>query len=360
MRRWPRPTPDAPTDGATLFREGEGGDTDDLASGEVLGHDRLGPLVFRPAVDRHQHDAVGHEVVGIRRVGEGSARPLEEKVVGGVHRDHLGCRHGHQLERPPARVRGLLQLLAVAHQVGHSGVALVVGPAVEHGAFGREARGDVHVPVGAVSEALAHFRCCARQPDEVAHAQMLAQHLLGHLLAHVGIAVGIEDRAPGGHERTGAVHLDGAAFRDEGRLEEREVQQSCGLAGYLRVAGVRPAPAPPVEAPARDGDASDLVHHEDRPVVPRPDVVQRHCVERHVLGADAKGAQLGFEPVARAGILHDDANLDVRLHGAGHGQPGGLELHVVAGTGAHVLGGPLEPHGGVRLPLGGHAEVLRL
>ena len=87
-------------------------------------------------------------------------------------------------------------------------VALVVGPAVENRALGREARGDVHVPVGPVAQALAHVDGRAREPDEVAHTEVVRQHRFDRLQAHPGVAVRVCDRALRRHEGARAIDLD--------------------------------------------------------------------------------------------------------------------------------------------------------
>ena len=61
-------------DGAAFFGQRQGWNPDHLAAREVLSEDCLGSLVLGLTVDWHQNQTVGHQIVGVSRIGVGTCR----------------------------------------------------------------------------------------------------------------------------------------------------------------------------------------------------------------------------------------------------------------------------------------------
>jgi hypothetical protein len=104
---------------SAVFRQRKARDADDLAIREVLGDDGLGALVLCGSEYRHEHDAVGHEIVAVRGVGE---MPRNFRA----HRVDARRRKADDVEPASALVSVLCELALVSGEPALAGVALVV------------------------------------------------------------------------------------------------------------------------------------------------------------------------------------------------------------------------------------------
>src|SRR4029077_406562 len=170
------------------------------------------------------------------------------------------------------------------------GIARAIGPREAHFARAYETREIVDVPVGLIVE------YTLAEPDEVAHAQVVAQLPLDVAALEVRIAIGVQQAFLGDQRRALTVDVDGAAFvhqRGAVAIEPLDVQH---LARHEIILVPRKIQspgqaAPRVEAPVDAAYGAAPVHYAGGPDITHPGIIVRHLHHAHALGQQrARGA----------------------------------------------------------------------
>jgi len=163
---------------------------------------------------------------------------------------------------------------------------------------------------------------------------------------------GVEQAGGCREQRAGAVDIDGTAFQNDARTENREVEQ---LGDALRdgVIIVMKAilVAIRIVAPVDDGELV-TPREENRTMIAAPRFVGRNMMIEDVRCAFADGASGDGCDLVVADI---DMDGFVRGEGADHFAERGEDLLVAVRKTGAVRTRPAEPRGRVRMPLGGHA-----
>src|SRR4029077_14304649 len=154
-------------------------------------------------------------------------------------------------------------------------IAPTIGPREAHFARAYETREIVDVPVGLIVE---HSLA---EPDDVAHAQIVAQLPLHVAALQVRIAIGVEQAFLGDQRRAPAVDVDGAAFvhqRSAVAVEPLDVQYLARHELVLVPGKIQsPGKAPPgVEAPVDAAYRAAPIHHAGGPDITHPGIIVRH------------------------------------------------------------------------------------
>ena len=231
------------------------------------------------------------------------------------------------------------------------------------GVFCYEAGDVIDVAVGVVAGA------AAVEPEDLVDAEVVVEGLFELGAGDTGVAgldVG-EEALFGGEEDAGAVGVDASAFEDEPVL--RSVGEGdCGLcaghgieagdvSGDLVVVEVVGVLGPGVELPVGDGDLASRTRDEDRAGVAEPDAVSTPGVEVQASEVSALAAEHAVGSLFGGDVVYQDVNVF-------HARKMADDLAVDPGDGLEFAGPvfgvvrPGDPGGGVRGPLGGHAEAV--
>ena len=140
-----------------------------------------------------------------------------------------------------------------------------------------EAGEVVHVPIGIVA------RDAVTEPEDLGHAEKIAQMGLDVGPVELGVAIGVEQARLGGQQGTAAVDVDRAALHHDAGLEHGEPELGADAGGDHVVQVVRRIlPAPGVVAPVHDrllAAPGPGPLHEDRAVIAAPGIVGRVAME---------------------------------------------------------------------------------
>ena len=125
------------------------------------------------------------------------------------------------------------------------------------------------------------------QPENVRHAEIIAQVLFDLPLGQVRIAIGVQQTRLGREQRPVAVHVNRAAFQNDPRREEGELPQIRDVLGDGIVEVERRVfAAPRVVAPVNDRplvDAVVVAHQKNGAVIAAPRLVSGEMMEQHLI-----------------------------------------------------------------------------
>ena len=192
------------------------------------------------------------------------------------------------------------------------------------------------------------------------HAEVIAQRPLDRRLRHLRVAVLVQQTRLGGEEEAGPVHVERTSLHNHRPLKATHPERFGDLRWdrVIKIEG-RILSAPSVVVPIRDRDFTRLVvFHEDRAVIATPRIVGRMIVERH-----SREHRLGLGDQRPRALLERIGDIDPDFLVA---TDPGDDLRELCRNHAKVSGPrgevmrPRKPHGGLRLPLGRHAETQRL
>lgn len=300
-------------------------------------------------------DVEGLAVVFLIAVGGDEERAVDEVEVdvGGGEAFSVifdGGRHGDfdDFEGAAVLVAEGVELFADAFERFVIGVFGVLFGGEDDLGGGDEAGEVVDVAIGVVA-----FDA-AGEPADVGLAVVVFEVLLDAGAVEVGVAVFVEEAVGGGEKGSGAVHVDSAAFHDDARVEDGEIEffGDTGGDGVVLAVG-RVFAAPGVEAPVDDGGFALFVEDDRGAVVAAPIFIRLDEVEANVLERAAMFGELLFDEVFVVFV----GNVDVDGFARGDFAEDAGEVFgdsvVFGGEGDTFGTRPGEPGAGVSGPFGG-------
>ena len=210
------------------------------------------------------------------------------------------------------------------------------------------------MPVGVVAlDAVA-------QPENFAHAKIIAQPLLNLLPRKLRIAIWIEQTSFGGEQRACAVHLDRAAFQYHVRIINRQTQRLCHARrdDLIEIAR-RILAAPGIVIPIDHRQSRILgAGQKNRPVITAPRLVGRDHVKGQSCspGRSSSAARASASCAPLQTLMIDRLRLEQRCHHRAESRH-----HAIVGIGKtdSLPARPGKPGGGVRFPFRRHAVTER-